>query len=161
MLYHKSFKFFLPYICIGLMTLMLVWGCSSSSQPTGSSREVSNQDAVITFEVSDWPDVTFTHKSHAEYWNNNCMECHMHTDVTDETLWECSECHSVDDAESLCSDDNYGHDCMFVQCVRCHRSLDTDPTPDCSSCHVLTENTGQFVDSIVTGLIYSTQLDRS
>jgi len=156
MRYHKSFKFFLPYICIGLMILTLVWGCSSSSQPTGSSREVSNQDAVIVFEVSGWPDVTFTHKSHAEYWNNNCMECHMHTDVTDETLWECSECHSGDDAESLCSDDDYGHDCMFVQCVRCHRSLDTDPTPDCSSCHVLTENTGQFVDSIVTGLIYTT-----
>lgn len=153
---RRSFKRLIPYMYISLITLTLVWGCSSSSQPTDTSREVSNQDAVIVFAVSGWPDVSFTHKRHAEYWNNNCMECHMHTDVRDETLWECSECHSGNDAENLCTNDNYGHDCMFVQCVRCHRSLDTDPTPDCSDCHVLTENTGQFVDSAVTGLIYST-----
>lgn len=153
---RNSVTLFLSYIYISCILLTLVWGCSSSSQPTGSSREVSNQDAVIVFEVAGWPDVTFTHKRHAEYWGNNCMECHMHTDVTDETLWECSQCHSGDDAENLCSDDSHGHDCMFVQCVRCHQTLDTDPTTDCSDCHVLTENTGQFVDSMVTGLIYTT-----
>ena len=80
----------------------------------------------------------------------------MHTDVTDDTLWECSECHSSNDAENLCTDDEHGHDCMFVQCVVCHQTLDTDPTPDCADCHVITKNTGQFVDSVVTGLIYTT-----
>lgn len=34
-------------------------------------KTVSNQDAVIVFEVAGWPDVSFIHQRHAEYWNNH------------------------------------------------------------------------------------------
>ena len=57
---RKILSPFLPYIFIGFIILTIGWGCSNSTQPTSASREVSEADAVIVFEVAGWPDVTFT-----------------------------------------------------------------------------------------------------
>lgn len=156
MRWYDNFRSFFTQICLSIFTAILVYGCSNSDDFLGQPTEISDEDAVIVFSAASWPAVTFQHRDHSEYWNNNCFECHSHTDVRDETKWKCSECHSDDDSENLCTDDAEGHDCMFVQCFNCHQSLDADPTPECSTCHLIAASTGQFYDSPVSGLIYST-----
>ena len=153
---NESFRSFFRFSYFGFIIAVLVMGCSNSEDFSGQSSEINDEDAVIIFNAANWPDVVFQHRSHSEYWNNNCFECHSHTDVRDETQWKCSECHSNDDSENLCSDDAEGHDCMYVQCYKCHQTLETDPTPDCSDCHIISASNGQFVDSAVGGLVYST-----
>ena len=82
------------------------------------------------------PDVTFTHRTHAEaYLNNDCMVCHAHTNIRDNTIWDCAQCHSSEDDEGWCPDDADGHDCWMVQCQQCHQQYDPAPTPNCVDCH--------------------------
>ncbi len=150
------FRSFFRSFYLGFILAVLVMGCSNSDDFPGQTSEISDEDAVIVFSAANWPDVVFQHRSHSEYWDNNCFECHSHTDVRDETQWKCSECHSNEDSDNLCADDAEGHDCMYVQCFKCHQTLEIDPTPDCSDCHIINASNGQFVDSFVGGLVFST-----
>ena len=133
------------------------FACSNEMDYTGEAPSIDSEHKVITFSGGDGvDDVTFEHEKHAVYWDNNCLECHTHTDVRDDTVWGCAECHSNDDRENLCSDDANGHDCMFVQCYQCHIVQTPDPTPTCVDCHIPIY-TGVFAFGPVQGLEFSTE----
>ncbi len=152
----KHFKTPNFFASIAILIVLLLVGCDNESNLNGLTVSVSNEDAFISFSAGSQPDVIFNHKVHSEqYWDNNCFECHSHGDVRDTTQCQCSECHSDEDSEGLCADDAENHDCMYVQCKRCHDTIDPNPTPNCSDCHV-TVASGVFLDSAVQGLTYET-----
>jgi hypothetical protein len=161
-LLHKA-----AYSLFILLTIIAFTGCGNESSnkysaDPGAVKEIDEKDYLVVFEASGgWPDVTFTHKDHADYYEDDCFKCHSHVNVRDESVWTCSSCHSSDDWEGLCKDDESEHDCMYVQCLNCHEQLDQDPTPDCTSCHVtINIGYGQFLDGPVEGLIYWTSTQK-
>ncbi len=152
----KHFKTPNFFASIAILIVLLLVGCDNESNLNGQTVSIANEDAFISFSAGTEADVIFNHKVHSEqYWDNNCFECHSHGDVRDTTQWQCSECHSNEDAEGLCADDANNHDCMYVQCKRCHDTINPDPTPNCTDCHV-TVASGLFLDSAVQGLTYVT-----
>ncbi len=135
---NKSLNFLLFILSLVLISSGAFFGCSNSSDYVGEPPEIDPDHYIITFHVQDEGDVEFTHKDHADYYDNTCMVCHMHTDVRDDTIWSCSDCHDNEDSAGLCVDDSWNHDCMFAQCDSCHKELspDPDPTPACTDCHI-------------------------
>lgn len=133
--------------------------CSNSTQFSTATPAVPASKAIITINVlGAEPDVVFTHEAHADYWQNNCLECHSHSNIRDNSIWTCDseQCHTEEDTEGICANDASGHDCMFVQCLGCHQNEPTAPQADeCGKCHMIFL-TGTFHDAPVDGLLYRT-----
>jgi len=132
---QKTFYLLIMSLWLALISLMSFSGCSNDTDDTGDPPAIDPAQSLIIFRVTGQSDVNFTHQAHADYYDNTCMVCHMHTDVRDDTIWSCSECHDNDDSDGLCVDDAEGHNCMYVQCQDCHDQQATDPTPNCTDCH--------------------------
>lgn len=122
---------------ISILSALILSGCGQSGSVSGNGAEIPQSETTITFQISGgMPDVTFTHRTHAEaYLNNDCMVCHAHTNIRDNTIWDCDQCHSSEDNEGWCPDDADGHDCWMVQCQQCHQQQDPPTTPNCVDCH--------------------------
>ncbi|MGD2271902.1 MAG: hypothetical protein PVI06_15980, partial [Desulfobacterales bacterium] len=131
----KTSKVLIAGFCSALISFMAFSGCSNDTEDSGDPPTIDDRHANITFRVPGEGDVVFGHQTHADYYDNTCLICHMHTDVRDDTIWSCSQCHDNQDSDGLCADDNWDHDCMYVQCQDCHSQQSTDPTPDCADCH--------------------------
>jgi len=152
---------FMKSLLIGVLSVLALSGCSSSSQVSGDPATISEEFREITLRVpsDNASDVLFTHQTHAEqYLGNECLTCHSHTGIRDTTIWNCNNvsCHSAGDTEGLCVDDDNDHACWMKQCEQCHVTLSPDPTADCADCH-LPVNTGVFLDSPVENLVYTTE----
>jgi len=130
---------YILFALISLVTFASFSGCDQSDDVSVAPPVINPAQDNLTFQVSGgWPDVHFTHKSHAEeYLEDECLTCHSHTGIRDVTIWNCSDvsCHSSDDTEGLCADDAEGHACWMKQCEACHATLSPDPTPNCTDCH--------------------------
>ncbi len=151
-------RYYLGSVAVLVVSWLFVSGCSNSSDLNGYQATVSDSDAVIVFQVGSEEDVTFLHRKHAEFWQQDCFLCHNHFDVRTDGAWKCGECHSNNDTENLCTDDANNHDCMAAQCYKCHLDPAIVPgplPPSCSYCH-MPINTGTFIDSPVQGLFYQT-----
>lgn len=131
----KGSCFLIYSLCLAVISTMSFTGCSNDTDDTGDPPSIDPAHSSIIFRITGENDVTFTHQAHADYYDNTCMVCHMHTDVRDDTIWSCSECHDNDDSDGLCVDDPSGHNCMYVQCQDCHSQQAPDPTPICTDCH--------------------------
>ena len=149
-----------PAVVCGVL-LLLISSCSNSTDYTGQPPIISESKRVITFKaLGGEEDVIFTHAKHAEeYWDDNCLACHNHTDVREDTVWGCDQdsCHPADENLGLCYDGDHNIiDCMAAQCTKCHIDQVVNPAPDCVDCHIIL-NSGVFLDSPVEGLLYWTE----
>jgi hypothetical protein len=132
---NKTSYLLIVSICLAVISTMSFTGCSNDSDSDVDPPTIDARHTNITFRVPSQGDVAFEHKTHADYYDNTCLVCHMHTDVRDDTIWSCSECHDNNDSDGLCVDDVWSHDCMSVQCLDCHSQETNNPTPDCADCH--------------------------
>ncbi len=159
---NKTSYLFIVSLCLALTSLISFSGCSNDSGDTVDPPTINPAQSLITFRITGQSDVNFTHQSHADYYGNTCMVCHMHTDVRDDTIWSCSECHDNNDADGLCVDDAWGHNCMYVQCGDCHSQQTPNPTPNCADCHdgaILPPPPGGQTFTIYGSIDASTQVD--
>ncbi len=133
-----------------------LFACSNEADFTGEAPSIDSGKEVFTFAGGAQGDVTFEHKTHATYVDNNCLECHTHLDVRDDTVWGCDSCHSSEDREQFCANDANGHDCTYFLCEQCHALEIPNPTPSCAGCHIPIY-TGVFASGPVQGLEFSTE----
>jgi hypothetical protein len=158
----KASHFLIFSLCLAVISGISLTGCSNDTDDTGDPPTIDPALRVIIFRTPGQSDVTFTHQAHADYYDNTCMVCHMHTDVRDDTIWSCSECHANNDSDGLCVDDAWGHNCMFVQCQDCHLQQTPDPTPNCTDCHdgaIVPPPPGGQTFTIYGSIDASTQVD--
>jgi hypothetical protein len=70
--------------------------------------------------------VTFTHKAHTGYANNDCKKCHHTGQNTN-----CKGCH---DATGSKGGGKTTKDAFHKQCIDCHKAGGKGPT-SCAGCH--------------------------
>jgi hypothetical protein len=125
---------------VAVLVFLVTWGCGNPTyKSTAKAPRIDEAHSVLIFQVPGYAAVGFSHKDHAGYYGNSCLVCHTHTNVRDDSIWGCGECHSDEDYEQLCPDDAERHDCLQAQCAQCHATLIPNPTPpgpsNCFICH--------------------------
>lgn len=148
-----------------LIMLLLLPACSNDSSYTSPAPTVPASLATIDIaqQTSSPGIVRFSHTKHVGYElvANNCMNCHLHSGVSNDPTWPCEQCHGsggIAEQANVCDNTTEpGYDavhrqsCITRQCYDCHLSQAVHPTPLCENCHVAA---GMFADSAVQGLQY-------
>lgn len=162
-------------LCIFIF--LVISGCADSYIPGSSDGGLLGVDAIdsddeyIFFVGSTWSNIIFDHLGHSEREDNDCFMCHDHGASVLDSRWKCSACHTVNDPENLCDQDEY-HGCIMDQCDFCHEqrsgSAPDAPFMDCTGdpgdiaccldCHTGGQIAvaGVLLDSAVEGVHYQT-----
>ena len=163
-------------LCLLCLSLLLLTCCADTdtpvSQATLQTETIESDDEYVYFVGDTWSSVVFAHKEHSDRENSDCYICHDHEPMVGSSKWNCSACHTANDPENLCDQDE-NHGCIMAQCNSCHEerveSSPNAPFIDCSGetgeggccleCHQggYLASSGVLLDSPVEGVNYQTE----